>query len=280
MVDKPLKNLEADGIYPHQSVITKRKRRASLETTLSDGDALARGFSDEEDIASQRQKKPKTESRAPNEYSADEIEAFMIAKENIQDWASSDIETKYLDVITWTDRDHLTCSECAVKFVDEGHALRNSCSAQHINRIYGIWAPRFYAEMGITFVPIAVRPRHWKSGKDTNSRLVSRQQPTPMKKTQADRKVGRLISDSGSHPPILPRSSRLGQYQHQIRKTGIKHEGTRTVVRSSISGVASRVLSDEQRKQQRLADKKLEKLLSKQKVLEHASMSVDETARA
>ncbi|KAF2996513.1 hypothetical protein E8E13_006004 [Curvularia kusanoi] len=83
-------------------------------------------------------------------YSAADIRAFEAGIRTIKDWSSPTIDARKVQVIYWSDVQGLSRPECAKRYLNkEG----KPCSATNILNIYKTYAPRFYKEKGIPYVP-------------------------------------------------------------------------------------------------------------------------------
>ena len=101
------------------------------------------------------QKRRKQEaSKEDVTYTVTQILVFKDAISAITDWSSSTVAQKHVQVIHWFDVLGLTKDECAERYPNkEG----KPCSAANIYKVYNTWAPRFYAEKAVAYIPLGKR---------------------------------------------------------------------------------------------------------------------------
>lgn len=129
-------------------MVGKRKRDDALTPTLHS----------EQDITTnlQPQKKRKNQGASVTDtnYTIAQILAFKDGISKVTDWTSTTIIKKHVQVIYWFDVEGLSKEECAKRYPNkEGQP----CSMTNIFKVYNTYAPRFYAEKGLVYVPLGKR---------------------------------------------------------------------------------------------------------------------------
>jgi hypothetical protein len=99
-----------------------------------------------------RAKRDITSSRAS--HTPAEIQKFKDGVANIKDWTSLKLDHKHVQVVYWFDVEGLSKAECAKRYPNKEGL---PCSAANIFKTYNKYAPRFYAEKGLTFIPLGKR---------------------------------------------------------------------------------------------------------------------------
>lgn len=104
----------------------------------------------------QPQKKPREQSTpaVERDYSTSQIRAFINGVSKIQDWTSNNILKKHIQMIYWFDIENLSKDECAKRYPNK---QGQPCSMTNIFKVYNTYAPRFYAEKGLEYVPLGKR---------------------------------------------------------------------------------------------------------------------------
>lgn len=87
-------------------------------------------------------------------YTIAEVQTFKDEIRKIKDWTSNTIDPKHVQVVYWFDVAGLSKTECAERYPNQDG---NPCSSANIFKIYNKYAPRFYMEKGLTFIPLRKR---------------------------------------------------------------------------------------------------------------------------
>ncbi|KAF3050036.1 hypothetical protein E8E11_005111 [Didymella keratinophila] len=149
-------------------MVTKRKRDAAPGSAS--------------DIAANSQpqtKQAKQNSGGANrDYTAADIKAFEKSVSKIQDWSSKAVIAKHVQVIYWFHVEHLRKEECVKRYPNkEGKPF----SMTNIFKVYNTYAPRFYAEKGLEYIPLgkraparAVKQKKEEEKKDKSPKKIKR----------------------------------------------------------------------------------------------------------
>lgn len=121
-------------------------------------DALTPTFHSEQDITTNPQPQKKRENQGASvtdtDYTIAQILAFKDGVSKIRDWTSTAIIKKHVQVIYWFDVEGLSKEERAKRYPNEEG---QPCSMTNIFKVYNTYAPRFYAEKGLVYVPLGKR---------------------------------------------------------------------------------------------------------------------------
>lgn len=125
----------------------KRKRDGALTTTL---------HSSQDNTTNPLPQRWRKKQDAPTDttYTISQILAFKDGISKTKDWTSPTGSPKHVQVIYWFDVDGLTKAECAERYPNRDG---KPCSATNVFKVYNTYAPRFYAERGLTYVPLGKR---------------------------------------------------------------------------------------------------------------------------
>jgi hypothetical protein len=127
-------------------------------------------------------KKSKVPAKPKEPYTDEQVKAFQNGMQSLNDWTSNTIETKYIDLIRWFNVDGLGISEKCQKWVDEGYAKKGkvSITEQMMYKHYNTYAPTFYAEKGLMWIPLERRPKHNKTVQDAPKDVGPPEKPRHM----------------------------------------------------------------------------------------------------
>lgn len=110
-------------------------------------------------------------SKVPSrQYSREEVLAFCLGIRNLTDWTSTRLPKEATDTIRWYDKEDLAMTKCCEHYA-KTHAKSGTCSDKYLSRKYNEWAPQFYLEKNMSFVPPQQRPKNSKK-KFTTSTLT------------------------------------------------------------------------------------------------------------
>ncbi|KAH6644712.1 hypothetical protein C7974DRAFT_440254 [Boeremia exigua] len=87
-------------------------------------------------------------------YTIAQVLAFKTEVRKIRDWTSSTIAQKHIQIIYWSDVEGLSKAECCKRYPNRNG---NPSSLTTIFQVYNKWAPQFYAEKGVAYVPLSKR---------------------------------------------------------------------------------------------------------------------------
>ncbi|KAF1927221.1 uncharacterized protein M421DRAFT_185354 [Didymella exigua CBS 183.55] len=136
---------------PFASYIEAKTSNAMVEKRKRDI-ALLEAESDTTTNSMPRKKRRKQNTRA--DFTIDEIRAFKDGISKIKDWTSNIVIKKHVQIIYWFDVENLSKDECAKRYPNKNG---QPCSLTNIFKVYNTYAPRFYAEKGLEYIPLGKR---------------------------------------------------------------------------------------------------------------------------
>lgn len=98
-------------------------------------------------------KPKKRQKRVPTSTST-QVHTFQQSIRQISSWTSTTIDPNYIQVIYWIDVERVSKTDCAKRYRNKDG---ESCTTSNIFRLYNIYAPRFYAEKGVAYIPLGRR---------------------------------------------------------------------------------------------------------------------------
>ncbi|KAF2028872.1 hypothetical protein EK21DRAFT_90239 [Setomelanomma holmii] len=150
------------------------------------------------------------------------IQAFMDAIPTITNWSSNNdaVSDVYCNIVKWLDKDDLPVEKVAELYHAAGYGIqdpskRSPNSEKNICKLYNNWAPKFYAEKGITFVG---RQDRKKLGKPSKAKKAA----APKQKRTKTQAVSGGIVGEGAVAPNVPANAPEHALTFQSRPTTVE----------------------------------------------------------
>lgn len=150
-----------------------------------------------------KRKRTKQNPGASNRtYTSADIRNFEYGISKIKDWTSKAVIPKHVQVIHWFDVEHLSKEECVKRYPNK---QGKPCSMTNIFKVYNSYAPRFYAEKGLGYIPLgkrgSARAVKQKKKEKTKGKSVKKVKRSPL-----DIRLKELFAALPSHASLPPAS--------------------------------------------------------------------------
>lgn len=225
------------GVAPAFNLLHSLYGKASSRVNMATkrrSDAAPDSASDIAANPQPQRKRTKQNSDGTNrDYTAADIKDFENGISKIKDWTSEAVIAKHVQVIYWFDIEHLSKEECVKRYPNkEG----KPCSMTNIFKVYSTYAPRFYAEKGIKYIPLGKRSptrvvKQKRKEKKTEGKSVKKIKRNPLD-VQLEELFANLPDFTSSLPVLQSEDVEISPCPHHRHPSG--PQGVDTAVEDTI----------------------------------------------
>jgi hypothetical protein len=115
-------------------------------------------------------------------YTDEEVKEFQDGVQNLNDWSSKTMCSKFIELIRWIDDEGLCIKDCGRQWVGKGYVSKDKATITNASmyKSYNCHAPVFYAEKRLMWMPIERRNAYNKKMRGYGLRTVgSPKKPCP-----------------------------------------------------------------------------------------------------